>query len=291
MEVFYVGIGSSRGYSRANDIHGRSDYWKRIYSKAGRKVEILKDNISWEEACELEMLTITTYGRKDLGTGPLVNMTDGGEGTLNIVKTEEQIEKWKRSNKGKQDGDKNAMFGKTYDKHHMARKVINFKTGEEYGCAKTVAEYLNIHYSTFKSKLQNLRYNDTDYIYLENYYEGYKPPLKELKYLIIHLETGIAYENMKEASIAYGISHQTLEYALKRKVNNTTGLCYIENYSVVPTPKKVKKNESCIIDTQTGIIYYSLREASNKTGINYNTLKSSRSREIKTGVPGRFKNI
>jgi hypothetical protein len=291
MEVFYVGIGSSRGYSRANDTHGRSDYWKRIYNKVGRKVEILKNNISWEEACELEVLFIKTYGRSDLGTGPLVNMTDGGEGTLNVVKTEEQIEKWKTSNKGKQDGDKNTMFGKTYDKHHRSRKVINFKTGDVYGCAKIVSEVNSIPYSTFKSKLQNKLYNNTDYIYLTDYFEGYKPPLKESKYIIIHLETGIAYENMKEAARAYGISHQTLEYALKRKVNNTTGLCYIENYSVAPTPKKVKKNESCIIDTQTGIIYYSLREASNGTGITYSTLKNARTKERKTGMPWRFTNI
>jgi len=82
--VFYVGIGKSKYRASANT--GRSDYWKKIVNKYGREVEIIAENLSWEDACELEMLLISEYGRLDLNTGDLVNMTNGGEGMCNPSK-------------------------------------------------------------------------------------------------------------------------------------------------------------------------------------------------------------
>src|SRR5690606_22799746 len=91
-EVFYIGIGtfeshipsnSHNYYRRANNTKQRSSFWKKVYRKHGRYIEILKENISYEEAKELEILLIQEYGRRDLGTGCLVNLTDGGDGSIN----------------------------------------------------------------------------------------------------------------------------------------------------------------------------------------------------------------
>ena len=82
--VFYVGIGNSK--YRATSKTGRSEYWKRIVNKHGREVEIIAENLSWGDACKLEILLISQYGRLDLKTGNLVNMTDGGEGMSNPSK-------------------------------------------------------------------------------------------------------------------------------------------------------------------------------------------------------------
>src|SRR5690606_17227737 len=117
-EVFYIGIGTTKKYARAYEKNGRNKWWKGIVNKYGFEVEIIYKNITWEEACELESLLISAYGRKDLKQGNLVNLTDGGEGSVGCVKLPSQIEKWKKSNKGKQDGKKNIMFGKTRGKHH-----------------------------------------------------------------------------------------------------------------------------------------------------------------------------
>lgn len=79
-EVFYIGIGSDSKYKRAKNLSLRTDYFKKIINKSKYKLDIVFNNISWEEACQKEIELIALYGRKNLGTGNLVNFTDGGEG-------------------------------------------------------------------------------------------------------------------------------------------------------------------------------------------------------------------
>lgn len=87
---FYIGIGNDNKYkySRAYFKSNRSDYWKRIVNKHGYEVEILIDDISWDDACNKESEFIKLYGREDLGTGILINKTDGGEGCVNGITKE-----------------------------------------------------------------------------------------------------------------------------------------------------------------------------------------------------------
>jgi hypothetical protein len=110
-EIFYVGIGEpKRPYRKDN----RNDYWHHIVNKCGYNVEIVHTNLSWEEACELERMLISEYGRKDLGLGSLVNMTDGGDGKVGFVFSEESKKKIGDSNRGKKIGEKNPFFGKQH---------------------------------------------------------------------------------------------------------------------------------------------------------------------------------
>jgi hypothetical protein len=76
-EPFYIGIGANE--KRAFNKVSRNIYWKNIVSKTNYTVEILFDDLTIEQACEKEKEFIILYGRKDLGTGTLVNMTDGGD--------------------------------------------------------------------------------------------------------------------------------------------------------------------------------------------------------------------
>jgi hypothetical protein len=86
-EPFYIGIGKDDTYKRAyqSSKTKRSDFWHNIASK-GYEVEILMDNLNWEQACEKEKEFISIYGRKDLGQGSLVNLTNGGDGAIEISK-------------------------------------------------------------------------------------------------------------------------------------------------------------------------------------------------------------
>lgn len=79
-EIFYVGIGSDSKYKRAKNLSLRTDYFKKIIDKSKYKLDIILDDLTWNEACLKEIELIALYGRKDLGTGNLVNFTDGGEG-------------------------------------------------------------------------------------------------------------------------------------------------------------------------------------------------------------------
>lgn len=52
-------------------------------------IEIVKDGLDEAEAFYEEMMLIATYGRRDLRTGTLFNLTDGGEGFSGAVRTDE----------------------------------------------------------------------------------------------------------------------------------------------------------------------------------------------------------
>jgi hypothetical protein len=92
-EVFYVGIGNEK---RPYKKERRTKHWKSIVNKHGYTIEILKTDLTWEEACEEEINLIKLYGRKDLGLGTLVNMTDGGEGCNGFKHSEETKKKISR---------------------------------------------------------------------------------------------------------------------------------------------------------------------------------------------------
>ena len=51
-EVFYIGIGNNlkRPYNKIN----RSKLWNRIVNKYGYEIQVLKINLTKEDACELE---------------------------------------------------------------------------------------------------------------------------------------------------------------------------------------------------------------------------------------------
>jgi group I intron endonuclease len=99
-EPFYIGIG--KNVKRAYSYQSRNIHWKRIINLIEYEVEILFDDLTWEEACIKEQEFIKLYGRQDLGLGPLVNMTDGGEGTIGHKPSEETKKKLSESRKEKQ---------------------------------------------------------------------------------------------------------------------------------------------------------------------------------------------
>jgi hypothetical protein len=124
-EPFYIGIGCKKNYERAYQIkpERRNNLWCKIFSKTTIKIEIILDNLTKSQASEKEKEFIRLYGRKDLNTGTLCNMTDGGDGIWNCIRSEETKEKLRQQ----KIGDKNPMFGKIQSDITKLKKSIKLK--------------------------------------------------------------------------------------------------------------------------------------------------------------------
>lgn len=88
-EVFYVGMSAINNegliYSRAyrSAFEKRKTAWHNYARVCPYTVKIVKENLTKEEAFMLEIKLVKKYGRKDLGTGTLINQCDGGAGLKN----------------------------------------------------------------------------------------------------------------------------------------------------------------------------------------------------------------
>ena len=88
---YYIGKGTgNRIYSTNRIIKPPKDKSRIIY---------LKQNLTEKEAFKHEIYMIGVFGRKDLGTGILVNMTNGGEGASGWVPSEETRKRIGAANK------------------------------------------------------------------------------------------------------------------------------------------------------------------------------------------------
>ena len=143
-EVFYIGIGNDK---RPNSKQNRNKYWHNIIEKYGYEVQVLKNDLSWEDSIELEILLISWFGRKDLKLGTLVNMTDGGEGNKNIVMTPESNIKRSLASKGipktNRGVKRKGHSQETRDKMSLAKKGIKTQPHSEERKAKMRESALN----------------------------------------------------------------------------------------------------------------------------------------------------
>ena len=115
-EVFYVGIGKSE--KRAHSSKRRGKFWNDFTKNHSYTVEITHRDIIWEEACSIERYLISFYGRRDLGEGCLVNMTDGGDGCdRRIVKPTDSFREKCRAN----------MKGKTWEERFGPERAAELK--------------------------------------------------------------------------------------------------------------------------------------------------------------------
>jgi hypothetical protein len=165
-EVFYVGIGTQDNYKRASRSHNRTNYWNNIVKKCGWKVDIVFDNLTWDEACNKEKELIKKIGRVDLGTGTLVNLTDGGEGTLKRIVTNETKAKMSKTRKGKLRSELDKLKISTAMKGKNAKKVIDTKTGIIYNSIIDASLHLGVSRESLSGYLTSRVKNKTNLAYL-----------------------------------------------------------------------------------------------------------------------------
>jgi hypothetical protein len=91
-EVFYVGKGTvkkTNPYGRSQEKSRRSDLWKKVINKTDYEIRIVFEDEDEKVVFSKEVELIKLYGRKDLSLGPLVNFTDGGDGTSGAIRSDE----------------------------------------------------------------------------------------------------------------------------------------------------------------------------------------------------------
>lgn len=160
-EIFYIGMGSEK---RANSLKGHNRLWNRIVNKTDYVVEILSKNLTWEDACELESFLILEYGRIDNKTGKLCNFTNGGDGSVGIVRSQKTRNLLSEIFKGRKFSDdtilkmKKAKENKYYlNDNPNSKKVINIETGEIFNTLKEAALSINMNYGSFKWSIRKAK--------------------------------------------------------------------------------------------------------------------------------------
>lgn len=118
-EPIYVGKGQDdRAYVHLNDAQN-NHFKNRLAKMKANGIEPIINVIDMPSealALQCEIDTIARLGRKDLKLGPLLNMTDGGEGVSGWVPTEENRKNMSDAKKGK------SPSGATKHKMSAARK-------------------------------------------------------------------------------------------------------------------------------------------------------------------------
>lgn len=130
-QIFYVGKG--KGY-RANQKRGRNAHWRRVVDKYGYDVTIFKNNMTEQEALDLEMELIEVIGLDNL-----TNQTIGGDGISGFTHRDETKRKIGLANSKGSSWSKGKQLS---EKHRKRIGKGNSKKVHQFTCDGTfVAEY------------------------------------------------------------------------------------------------------------------------------------------------------
>ena len=220
--IFYVGMGNQE---RVYDKSGRNQYWKNIVRKYGYTYEVIADNLSVEDAYKLEVSLIRKLGRKDLGKGRLVNMTNGGDGHNNpnseVIKT--LIEKNRKNMKPVSQYNRKGELVATYRSLSFASKQTSLSRQHIRDCVNgktnTCGGYVWV------SSNEEYKHDISKWDKGSNAMKGGKNPNAKL---VLNEQTGVFYESM---SLALKSQTKYSETAFRAKLNgqnkNTTNFKYV----------------------------------------------------------------
>ncbi len=159
-EPFYIGIGTKiKNYTSNPTVEyqraftkikkRRNTIWSKIIEKTDYSVEILFESNNYDFIKEKEKEFIKLYGRIDLKTGSLSNLTDGGEGSLNVSYNPIRAKKISDKNKGriKSKEEREGI------RLRQMKKVVHKESGEIFNSIIEAALYERITSSALYQQL------------------------------------------------------------------------------------------------------------------------------------------
>lgn len=191
-EPFYVGKGKNR---RAFNLKHRNNLWNKVMLKYGVDIIIISDKLTEKEALDLECILIKRIGRIDLGTGPLTNLTDGGETNYNKSPLTRKFLSER-------------MIGNT-----LTKGIVRSKESSELTASKLRGKERPLYVRNKLSDAQKLNIGDKSCN----------------KRMVLNINTGIYYLSAKEAASIYGFNYKNLIYYLLKEdqSKNKTGIIYV----------------------------------------------------------------
>jgi hypothetical protein len=126
-EPFYVGKGKGSRYKHHFAKSARENETNTFKLRVIKKIEklglvpiviFMRTNINENDAFITEKQLIRDIGRRDLGLGPLTNLTDGGEGASGIIYSDKMKEKRRGKNNGMYGTHRFGVLNPFYGKHH-----------------------------------------------------------------------------------------------------------------------------------------------------------------------------
>lgn len=194
-EVFYVGKGVRYRWCISSS---RKTHWKNVARKHGVICKIAANNLTADEALILEKKLIAAYGRLDQGTGCLVNLTDGGDGIVNYVWTDEHKRKISEAHIGKRH---------TEEFKQMLSALYSGRTLSEETKAKISKARSGIP-MTQKQR------------------EAFDNRINPLSRKILCIQTGIVYDSLTDAAKAVGLTATEVSKVCKGKRKSRKGFSW-----------------------------------------------------------------
>jgi hypothetical protein len=220
--LFYIGVAKS--VKRFTSIYSRNNLWKNIVNKNGFYYKILFEFDCFNKCFEKEKELIKKHGRIDLKTGILCNMTDGGEGCLNLSSASK--DKISKSNKGKKRSD--------LVKENMRKRMVGKKLS-----ITTIKKMSESHKKIDKSYLFNRVFSEqhknniskskkgksvgVGKILTEEHKKaiskGFKPKFNddELKKIIEMYNKNIS---LRKIALKFNSNHTTIKKYIKQEIEN-----------------------------------------------------------------------
>jgi len=219
--------------NRANLKKGRNTYWQNIVNKTEYKVEILKDELTEKEAFKLERKLISLY--KTYGYCE-ANLADGGIGCAGYKHTPEAIEKIRKHFTGKKRSKEDC---KKMSKAQLERFKTDSPWNKGIPCSQETKDKLSKSLTGKKRTPEQIEAMKGR----TPWNKGQKLPEQS--------------EARKGSGNPMFGKKQSAKYYEGRKKMLGGGN---------PSARKV-------IDTKTGIIYDTIKEAAEQFGLNVNTLR------------------